>query len=256
MSTTRRTVAERWRPSLNAGIPVAPVLIVMGAAVAIPTLVTDVQPLDELGMWTRGRYFWPKVIAFEAALFAGWLSANVLARRVLSRPKMTGGAAVTSVVVVAIGFGLLLALIAATAFVPDDALGWFIACGVLVAVATALLHFALLTAAAAQDVGMAKPTGGVPSPDKLVALLRAVECSEMAQEPEASAEIKRLREMIAYSLPRVGRIASSITYAAIADEISSLHASSEGAGDAKRLRESCREIMTLLNRLQIELSEN
>jgi hypothetical protein len=78
----------------------------------------------------------------------------------------------------------------------------------------------------------------------------------MAQEPEASAEIKRLREMIAYSLPRVGRIASSITYAAIADEISSLHASSEGAGDAKRLRESCREIMTLLNRLQIELSEN
>ena len=256
MSTSRRTVAERWRPSLKAGFSVVPVLVVLGAAVAIPTLVTDVQPSAELGMWTRGRYFWPKVIAFEAVLFAGWFSAKVLARRVFSRPKMTGGAAVTDFVVLAIGFGLLLALIAASAFVPDDVLGWFIAGGVLVAVATALLQSALLTAAAAQDVGLATPTGGVPSPEKLVALLRAVECSELAQEPETSAEIKRLREIIAHSLPRVGRIASSVTYAAIADEISSLHASSEGVGDAKRLHESCRQIMTLLNRLQVEFSEN
>jgi len=234
----------------------AALLAAMAGAFALPLLLTSESATETAGTWTRGRYFWPKLVTFEAVMAVTWVAMQPFSSRMWARPRMTGGAIVAGHVVWSIGSGTLLALIILSSLAADDVLHWFVAAAIVTIVAMVAIQSALVHAAFAQVSGMERIASTTPGPDELVALLKNLEKGLQEADPETTAGIKRVREHIAYSLPKVGRIAASSRYAQLVAEVHLLHERARNGEPAAVVRASCAEIAGLLELLRTELKEN
>ena len=95
------------------------------------------------------------------------------------------------------------------------------------------------------DLGWLSPGDTVPEFE------RAMDASNAA----SAAEIRRLRECVSHSLPRVGRIANSGTYAELVAEVASLENCVRMDPASSQVRVSCGRMTDLLDRLRIELMQ-
>lgn len=235
--------------------PAAALVAVMAAALIVPVLLTG-EPGDGSSVaFARGRYFWPKVASFEIVLLVAWAMEQSFARGLFEKPRHAGGASVAGRVARATGCASLLALILGSALASDDAIIWFIAAAVVVVAAVVVLESMLVQAAAAQIAGAERIASSMPDPDALVAILRSVERGIQPEDPGAAAEVKRIRERIAHSLPRVGRIASSHGYERLVAKVMELQGAAHGPGGGRAARTACAEAAGLVDSLQAELRQ-
>lgn len=201
-------------------------LAVLSAVVAIPVvgLIAFEKPSPgTLGFFVRGPYFWPKLIWCEivlAALCLGgvWQPGG----RLLHQRQQTGGGIVVQLVVIAKACYWSLALLLASVFLPDNTQHWAVIAQVVLLVITVGFLASLTIARGLQTDGQTPIPPGVKRPDQLVSLLASIEPVAAGSLPGSIASLKSLRERINYSLPRVGRIAASVRYQEIAQEIESL----------------------------------
>jgi small-conductance mechanosensitive channel len=250
MSTLRKPA-----PGHSMAASVAALVAGMAAALIVPVLLTG-EPGDGLSVtFARGRYFWHKVAAFEIVLLVAWALEQSFAHRLFEKPRHAGGASVVGRVVRATGCALLLALILGSALASDDVIIWFITAAVVVVAAIVVLESILVQAAAAQVAGAEQIASSVPDPDALVVILRSVERGIQPEDPEAAAEVKRIRERIAHSLPRVGQIASSPGYEQLVAKVMELREVAHGPGGGRSARTACADATGLLDSLQVELRQ-
>jgi len=188
-------------------------------------------------------------------LLVAWTFEQSFARSLFENPRHAGGASVAGRVARVTGCALLLALILGSALASDDVIIWFISAAVVVVAAIVVLESILVQAAAAQIVGAEQIASSVPDPDALVVILRSVERGIQTEDPEAAAEVRRVRERIAYSLPRVGRIASSPGYEQLVAKVMELRGGAHGPGARRSVGTACAEVTGLLDALQLELRQ-
>jgi hypothetical protein len=232
----------------------AALLIVMAAVLVVPLLLTNPSIVAAAEGWTRGRYFWHKLICFEGVLFVGWLFGWPIARRMQSGLRMTGGATVIAWAVWNTLIGLLLATILSTALLPDELLGFCIAFAVMLVAVAAVILAGLSRAADLQTSGVTRFPPRTPSPATLAVMLRAAENSLSASDVRAADEIKRVRERISFSLPTTGKIARAASYIELAREVKTLNELVNKPGNAPHVGEACKRVALLLDQLCIDTS--
>jgi hypothetical protein len=235
-------------------LPISALLALMAASATIPLLISSPSILGDAGVFVRGQYFWPKLIFFEIILLIGWGAGQPIAQKMRESRWMVGGAAVTIWVVWNLAYGLFLLLIILSSFVPDDKIGWSIAFGFFLAASTTVVIAAVAQSVESQLVGIEQLPPAATVTATLTAQLRAAESMLPASEASTLIEIKRVRERISYSIPSVGKIAASTTYAELATEVRLLLDLVTTRGSTERIIESCRNANLLLDRVRTELS--
>jgi len=233
-------------------------LAFLSAAVAIPVvglLAFEKPSPGTVGFFVRGPYFWPKLIWCEillAVLCLGgvWQSGG----RLLRQRQQTGGGIVVQLVVIAKACYWSLALLLASVFLPDNMQHWEVIAQVLLLVITIGFLASLTIARGLQTHGQTPIPPEVKRPDQLVALLASIEPVAAGSSPGSVTSLKSLKERINYSLPRVGRIASSLKYREIAGEIEALCAAIESQNQPSAVNEHISRIDRKLTLLVTELA--
>ena len=93
---------------------------------------------------------------------------------------------------------------------PVDYIIWEICCQIIIIVVCLVKTYFLFMAQRLQNDGMDLIPENIKNPDELCAFLKTIE--ECSVSPESQKRIKKLRESIKYSIPRVGKISSSKNY--------------------------------------------
>lgn len=168
-------------------------------------------------------FFWIRLLWFEAIVAVLWyaFTGNYL-KKILSEREQTGA---INVVIGSVFFKLsiysfIIWLIGC--FLPPTALwqGWMLLAQFVVIVLNVLVLYLLPHMRDLQNDGMKTLPEGVKTPDDLVNELQLLETSNDLTDDEKKV-IKRIREKIKYSLPRVGRISTSENYKLLVEEIES-----------------------------------
>ena len=166
-------------------------------------------------------FFWIRLLWFEAIVAVLWyaFTGNYL-KKILTERKQTGA---INVIISSVFFKLsiysfIVWLIGC--FLPPTALwqGWVLLAQFIVIVLNVLVLYLLPHMCSLQNDGMETLPKGVKTPDDLVNELQLLEPSNGLTDDEKKL-LKRVREKIKYSLPRVGKISISENYKLLTEEI-------------------------------------
>lgn len=166
-------------------------------------------------------FFWIRLLWFEAIVAVLWyaFTGNYL-KKILSERKQTGA---INVVIASVFFKLsiysfIIWLIGC--FLPPTASwqGWVLLAQFIVIVLNVLALYLLPHMRSLLKDGMETLPEGVKTPDDLVNELQLFETSNGLTDDEKKL-LKRVREKIKYSLPRVGKISISENYKLLTEEI-------------------------------------
>ena len=166
-------------------------------------------------------FFWIRLLWFETIVAVLWYAfAGNYIKKILSDRKQTGA---INVVIGSVFFKLsiysfIIWLIGC--FLPPTALwqGWVLLAQFIVIVLNVLVLYLLPHMRNLQNGGIETLLEGVKTPDDLVNELQLLEISNGLTDDEKKV-LKRLREKIKYSLPRVGKIRTSENYKLLVGEI-------------------------------------
>ena len=166
-------------------------------------------------------FFWIRLLWFEAIVAVLWyaFTGNYL-KKFLTERKQTGA---INVVIGSVFFKLSIYSFVVWligCFLPPTALwqGWVLLAQFIVIVLNVLVLYLLPHMRNLQNDGMETLLEGVKTPDDLVNELQLLEISNGLTDDEKKV-LKRLREKIKYSLPRVGKISISENYKLLTEEI-------------------------------------
>jgi hypothetical protein len=165
---------------------------------------------DAEGYFRQGQYFIYKFIWFEFILTCAFWGGVYSPFRKISTEKF-GGAypAIGAAIFNASIFSAFLILI--SSYVEDKYLGIFIALQFLVILIVIIKVFIMSHASDLQKMGMEEIRYDIKKPQELVAQLTICE-----RQPELEQKtlklIKKVKDDIQYSLPKVGNIAKSVQY--------------------------------------------
>lgn len=233
-------------------------LAFLSAAVAIPVvgiLAFEKPTPGTAGFFVRGPYFWPRLIWCEIVLAVLCLGgAWQMGGRLLRQRQQTGSAIVVQLVLITKACYWSLALLLASVFLPDNMQHWEVIAQALLLVITFGLLASLTIARGLQTHGQTPIPPEVKRPDELVALLASVEPVAVGSSPGCVTNLKSLKDRINYSLPRAGRIASSLRYREIAGEVQALCAAIESQKQPSAVNEHISRIDRKLALLLTELA--
>jgi len=167
--------------------------------------------------------FWVRLLWFEAIIAVLWYAfTGSYLNKILSESKQTGA---INIVVGSVFFKLplySLVIWIVGCFLPTSASwqGWVLLAQFAVIVFNVLVLYLLPHMRNLQNDGMESLPEEVKTPDDLVNELQVLEASTDITEDEKKV-IKRIREKIKYSIPRVGKISTSESYKLLVGEIES-----------------------------------
>lgn len=175
--------------------------------------------------WHRGEFFWYKLVWAEVVFCVAWfLGLHDPYSNLLSQRQQTGGAipAITSSVINAciFSYGILLLSL----FLPEKRIYNIVLLVVqIVVIVITIWRITILNEARfLQQDGIDPIPKNTKQPEELVAQLSILEMNMLKMDADLSWRVKRLREKINYSLPRVGKIATSMRYLSLVNGIEEL----------------------------------
>ena len=171
----------------------------------------------------KTNLFWIRLVWFEAIIAGLWYAfTGSYLNKILSERRQTGA---INIVVGSVFFKLSIysfVIWCIGCFLPTTAAwqGWVWLAQFAVIIFNALVLFLLPHMHNLQNDGMESFLSGIKTPDDLVNELQILETSNDVTEDEKKV-IKKIREKIKYSIPRVGKINVSANYQLLAEEIAS-----------------------------------
>jgi hypothetical protein len=192
------------------------ICIVFTAAIGLILFNSDTE-----GYFRHGQYFVYKFIWFEFILTCAFWGGVYSPFRKISTEKLGGSyPAMAAVIFNASIFSVFLILI--SSLVENKYLGIFVALQLFVILTVIIKIFIMSHAADLQKVGMEEIRDNLKKPQELVAQLTVCE-----RQPELEQEtlnlIKKAKDSIRYSLPKVGNIAKSMQYEQIVENCDKIY---------------------------------
>jgi|BioPla2DNA2_1021312.scaffolds.fasta_scaffold131637_1 hypothetical protein len=199
---------------------------------------------DQGSFFTRSRLFWFHLIWFECIFAAFWYSfRGKHIEKLINQRQQTGAAnvslwylwyrcAATSSIIWLISI-----------FIPAQSHWQAVPIaiqGILIIVYALMIVFTPKTKAL-QMQGMEILPIEIPAPNQLADMLAGMKCSDIT--PENTKAIKKLSEKLRYSLPRVGKIASTEKYKQLAQAVKDFV---KDSSDHSSLKSRLSNIETLL----------
>lgn len=191
-------------------------------AIAIVGLLVfpDNEPVNSF--WKRGDFFWVKLLWCEVLFcFAWFFGLQFPFLNLLGQRQQTGGAilATSSVVVSNCAWSYFILFV--SAFLPDGRqYSTFLIVAQIALIVNCFWQVMILSHARhLQNDGVIPISPSTKQPEALIAQLSISEKSIAAKDESLARSIKALYEKLNYSLPRVGKIASSSRYFSLANNI-------------------------------------
>ena len=223
--------------------------IVMIAALVVGLLLfSSEEPAGSF--WHRSDFFWLRLAWFELILSVAWLFGVIIPTKGLfaHRQQVGGGFPVMSAAVLnAAGLSLLVLFV--SMFLPENR--FYNILPVVIQIVIAVVCLAKITfikqAQVLQNDGVVPIPKTLRSPEELCASLVICE-AQPGLAPELATRLKGTRERIKYSVPRVGKVASSSHYESVVRLVDTTYDQmmSGQREEARRSLESLDNTITLL----------
>jgi hypothetical protein len=229
-------------------------------AVAIPViglLVFQSPEPPNAGILVRGQYFIFKLLWCEfllVVLSVGCIKG--LGGELLRQRQQTGGGVVVQFAIIAKACLWSLLILGVSVFLSEKYQQWILIAQIIVVIAAITLVATVTAARVLQNDGIVPPPDGVKRPDQLVAQIGALENIIFSKHSVSAASIKTIKERINYSLPRVGKIATSVIYLDIVKDIESLCDAIESKNGSAAINELCGKVDQKITLLIAEITGN
>ncbi len=192
-----------------------PPIVMITAAIVGLLLFSPQEPVGSL--WHRSDLFWIRLTWFELILAVTWLFGVIIPFKGLlaHRQQVGGGFPVMSAAVLnAAALSFLVLFV--SMFLPETR--FFTIVPVIIQLVIIIVCLAKITfvtqAQALQNDGVVPIPRTLKSPEELAAFLVICE-AQPGLAPELARKLKGTRERIKYSVPRVGKVASSSHYESV-----------------------------------------
>jgi hypothetical protein len=169
------------------------------------------------GYLRQGQYFVYKFIWFEFVLTALFWGGVYGPFRKMSTEKLGGAYPAMSIAVFNASLFSFFIILISSFFPNDEYIGVFIALQLLVILIAIIKVFLMSHASDLQSVGMEEIRNNIKNPQELCTQLAICE-RQPKLEPETLKLLRKVKDGIQYSLPRVGNIASSVKYERVVDD--------------------------------------
>lgn len=204
----------------------------------IPVLLFPANEPDD-SFWHRGEYFWWKVLWSEVVFTVAWfLGLQIPFRSLMGQRQQAGGAfpAISRSVLSACILSYLILLV--TLFLPHQRIYLVLPIVVQIAVIVVCTFqiFALQHVKSLQQDGIDPIPFSIKQPDEIAAQLLIYERKASAKNPQLAKKLRALSEKVNYSLPRVGRISTSVRYTTIIQNIDALCAQLDNVKDVQSIQ--------------------
>lgn len=191
-----------------------PIVMVVSAIVGLLLFSPD-EPAGSF--WCRSDLFWVRLAWYETILILAWIFGVVIPLKELHahRQQIGGGFAIASAIVLNAA-ALSLIILFGSLFLPDTRFFRNLPIVIqLIIIVICLLKITFLKQAQAlQNDGMNLIPKKLKSPDELCAFITICE-AQPDLDPDLAKKLKGSRERIKYSVPKVGKVATSTHYESV-----------------------------------------
>ena len=179
-----------------------------------------------------------------------------LGGQLLRQRQQTGGGIVVQFAIIAKACLWSLLILGISIFIPETYQQWILIAQIIIIIAAIILVATVTAARDLQNDGIVPLPYGVKRPDQLVAQITSLEHIIISKHPGSAASIKTIKEHINYSLPRVGKIATSAMYLDIVKDIESLCAAIESQDGSATINELCGKVDRKITLLISDIAGN
>lgn len=214
-------VDKAEHPKVQRTLEVALLPIIICVVIIIGGLVfSNNAPSDSF--FHRSEYYWHRLLWLCIIISTGYLSLfGWVLPQLLKRRQQTGAGYIGMAGTICQASFMSLILWCVGIALPVNYIIWEICCQIIILVVCMAKAYFLFMAQRLQNDGMALIPENVKNSDELCVFLKVIE--ESSPRPESQKKIKKLREYIMYSLPRVGRISTVKNYVVLQQLILELY---------------------------------